>query len=237
MRNTAGSRHLHGQRVRVGIADLEFEWRPGYLNDLIAGRKNSHTGPPVHRYTGAANRRQHGNAREIETAAARNRDIAATKFGALRIDGVTRFYSAIGADAITVAGRVFDHHHGIGAAGNRRAGHDFDGLSRAHFAFERFTGADLSDQLQTLRHIGRSECEPIADRSRDWRVIPIGRDIFSEHPLCRIEQLDGFDTPFADARAYFAQHNLASFDKRDWRHYHSVVEYRRRYGNANAMMF
>jgi hypothetical protein len=73
---------------------------------------------------------------------------------------------------------VLDHHDGVGAAGQRSAGHDFDRLASGHFSVELLSRADFRDDEQLSGYVRRTHREAIASRTVEGRIIAIGWDGF-----------------------------------------------------------
>jgi hypothetical protein len=92
--------------------------------------------------------------------------------------------------------RVLDHHHGVGALGHRRAGHDLRALSRADHAGKRSARANLAYDLE--RRSRRSEIsgahrEAVARRAIKRRIVAIGSDGPRQNASQRIAQWNSFN--------------------------------------------
>jgi hypothetical protein len=69
---------------------------------------------------------------------------------------------------------MLHHDHSVSPARNRGAGHDLYGLAGIHLTVKYFTRANLADNAQSAWGIRCTDCEAIAHRARDCRVIAIG---------------------------------------------------------------
>ena len=94
------------------------------------------------------------------------------------------------ADPIAGHLHVLDHHHGIRASRYRSAGHDFDRFAGLHLSSERLARPDFADHAQFAWQIGGADRESIANRSRDRRIIAIGRYVLGQHTAGGFEKRD-----------------------------------------------
>ena len=130
-----------------------------------------------------------------------------------------RFGGAVDDDAAAFAPRVLHHHHGVGAGGNGRAGHDLDRLAGGDVAGKTFAGADFADDFELPGQIGGAHRVAVADGARQRGGIAVGGDIFGQHAPGGLEQAEVSSTAGACApRAHRAEHGFASLEKCQRRH-------------------
>src|SRR5579871_749178 len=96
------------------------------------------------------------------------------------------------ANPIFRAAGLLDHDHGVRSGGQRRARHDFHGFGRSERAVENFAGANFADQPQFSRHVLRADGVAIASRTREWRIVAIGGNVFRKDAPGGFSQADLF---------------------------------------------
>ena len=141
------------------------------------------------------------------------------RFRALGIDELARLGGQADADAAVHADGVLDHHHGIGARGNGRAGHDFDRLAGTDYAREALAGAHLADDLQLAGQVGGTHGITVANRAGHGGDVAVGGDVFGQHASGGRFQAGLFDGGDRARGAYGRENGLAGLGKRQRRHY------------------
>ncbi len=117
---------LGGEGEGVGIADLMGERGLVERDDFVAGREDGDAGFGVNGDVGGADGGTEGDAGVAEAFAGGEEDGSGGSFGGPGVEVEAGGGGGDG-DVSFVAGSVFNHDDGIGALGERGAGHDFDG--------------------------------------------------------------------------------------------------------------
>ena len=84
---------------------------------------------------------------------------------------------------------MFDHHHGIGPGGNRRAGHDSRRAAADHFTRRNGAGGHFFQHVEfglSLGQIGRSDGISVDDRLVVRRRIDVADDVLGQHQPTRL---------------------------------------------------
>ena len=195
-----------GEREAVDVEDLTGRQRVSGVDDLVASRQNRHARAFVHFHVRApygsqrphAARREHVAGIDHERA---GRDIGASWSDVLigrrrredlhRVAGSPFDISA----PVRRRGRVLDHHHGVGALGDRGAGRDFRAEAAGDRAVRHLTGVDALGDAESYgrvarraRGVGRDHGVSVHRRSRERRHVDARRHAGGDHPAGGVGQ-------------------------------------------------
>ena len=218
LRDAAGARHLRGQGVNVGVANLEFLGDLLHFDNFVARGDDGGHRPPVDLYTTAAEGGEHGGVAVVQAFACAQNDFASRRLAAPRVDELSRFGGKADADAAVLADGVLNHHHGIGARGNGRAGHDFNRLAGTDCAREALAGAHLANDLQLAGQVDGAHGITVANRAGRGRDVAVGCDVFGQQASgggFQARLFDGWDRARC---AYVGEDGLASLVERQSGH-------------------
>ena len=188
----SGALDLHGQGAGVGVAHLVRPDGRVNVDDFVPGGNDRDTRPAIHPNQCFPDGGQQSNLRKTEAGASGEQSLALAGFGAPRVDEFSRPGRAAGDDRIALARCVLNHHDSVGAVRNRRSCHDFNGLTGAEDRTGRFTGADFTGDRQAPRQVGGTDGIPVADGSRQGRIVPVGQGVPGKHPSVRVFEPHGF---------------------------------------------
>ena len=94
--------------------------------------------------------------------------------------------------AVFAAG-VLDHDDGIGARGDRSAGHNLDCFVGTDDARETVAGADFADDAEAPGKVGGAKGESVADGAGESGGVAVGGDGLGENASGAIGKPHGFD--------------------------------------------
>src|SRR5687768_4094433 len=90
-------------------------------------------------------------------------------------------YCALGLYPGAIALRMLGHHHGVGAARHRRAGHDLDALSVPNFAAISLPRAHFARYFRPSGKIGGMDRESVANGAWSGRIVAIRQSFLGQH--------------------------------------------------------
>ena len=202
----AGVAEHREQHRPVGVADLPRGER-ALFDQLVAGREDAHTGPWIHADPRCSDARQ-----QPHVSRAQHR--ALPEHGLARGEVATRGPDVVTGDGlvlddhpvVAVAPGPLDHHDGVRAVGDRRAGHDPDRLARPDRRRGRVARRKVADDTQPdtgirpgAGGVGGAERVTVHRRVREGRDRFVRGDVRRQHepervtarPLHRCEGFDG----------------------------------------------
>jgi hypothetical protein len=94
--------------------------------------------------------------------------------------------------AISGYSGVLDHYYGVGALGNRGAGHDLDGLTRLKCKLGALAGSDLAGDFQIAWKVRCTDGEAVADRAIGGRIVAVRCYGFGQNAARGFEQIQFF---------------------------------------------
>jgi hypothetical protein len=118
---------------------------------------------------------------------------------------------------------VFHHHDGIGAFRQRSSCHDLDSFSAPDHTFKSLARAHFANDAKASRDVTGADRKAIAYGPVERRVIPVGKDVFSEDAACRIlDDCHRFRRWGDTLRPDFPHHDSTRVDEIQSRHEPSV---------------
>ncbi len=189
-----------------------------HFHNFIAGGDYRHYRPAVDRDAGPSDRRQQCDIGVIQPLAGVQDHLARRRLAALWIDELVRFGRAVDRHASTVAPRVLDHHDGVRAGRNGRAGHDLHGLPFGELSGETLARAHFPDNLELSRQIDGAHRVAVAHRSRNRGRIAVRGGVRREHAPGGIRKGNLLDRGLGAPLAHSAENGFASIHKRQRRH-------------------
>ena len=185
--------HHRDKRRPVGVADLTRPQGTAVVDQLVAGRQHTDTGPAEHRNAPVAQAGQHAEVAGPEHGEGLERDLARGEVLARRTNVVTGARGACDRDEpVVVDPGVLHHHDGVGPLGDRCARHDAHRLAHADRAIRRPPGGQRGDDLQarSCLRVGSPHREAVHRGVGERRDVLIGAQLDGRDATERVCQRD-----------------------------------------------
>ncbi len=180
-RNPARARDLHGKRLGIGVAYLEFQGLIAHIHDFVSGCNNCHSRLPIHPDMVSRTRREKRDIGVLEALPRFENGFSRRSLGGPLIHVGAFVENRVRGHFLTCDATLFHHHHTIRATGQGSASHDFDRLPGPHFAPKNIAGANLAHDEELTWQFCGADGKSIAYGAGERGVIAVGGHIFRQY--------------------------------------------------------